>query len=251
MTSPRFTRFFGQLRMARTPPFPPVLEPEGGPPSIIILNADNGDISVGGSGQDGDIVLKGRNNQDRIHLNAIHGNILLGGNGADGGLMLFPNNGDNSTLAQATIHLDGQAGDIKLLNADLAEEFNVADLEQVEPGDVMVLDREGDLRMSGEAYDKKVAGVISGGGDYKPGIVMDKKSGQMSRVPLAVVGKVYCKVDAKYSQVEVGDLLTTSPTPGHAMKADDDSRAFGAVIGKALKPLESGSDLIPILVALQ
>jgi hypothetical protein len=45
--------------------------------------------------------------------------------------------------------------------------------------------------------------------------------------------------------------LTTSPTPGHAMKADDASRTFGSVIGKALRPLESGQTLIPILVALQ
>jgi hypothetical protein len=49
----------------------------------------------------------------------------------------------------------------------------------------------------------------------------------------------------------VGDLLTTSPTAGHAMKADDTGRAFGAVIGKALAPMENGTGLIPILIALQ
>jgi hypothetical protein len=68
---------------------------------------------------------------------------------------------------------------------------------------------------------------------------------------VAVVGKVYCKVDAQYAPIEVGDLLTTSPTPGHAMKADDPLRAFGAVIGKALRGLQSGQGLVPILVALQ
>jgi hypothetical protein len=62
---------------------------------------------------------------------------------------------------------------------------------------------------------------------------------------------VYCKVDAQLSRVEVGSLLTTSSTPGHAMKATDKDRAFGAVIGKALAGLESGRGLIPILVALQ
>jgi hypothetical protein len=45
--------------------------------------------------------------------------------------------------------------------------------------------------------------------------------------------------------------LTTSPTPGHAMKAVDALKAFGAVIGKALKPLDRGVDMIPILVTLQ
>jgi hypothetical protein len=35
------------------------------------------------------------------------------------------------------------------------------------------------------------------------------------------------------------------------MKATDPGRAFGAVIGKALGPLQEGRGLIPILVALQ
>jgi hypothetical protein len=65
------------------------------------------------------------------------------------------------------------------------------------------------------------------------------------------MGKVYCKVDANYASVEVGDPLTTSSTRGYAMKAKDPSKAFGAIIGKALKPLESGKGLIPVLVALQ
>ena len=57
-------------------------------------------------------------------------------------------------------------------------------------------------------------------------------------------------MDAGYAAVEVGDLLTTSPTRGHAMKADDPLKSFGAVIGKALRRLEAGQELIPILVAL-
>jgi hypothetical protein len=63
--------------------------------------------------------------------------------------------------------------------------------------------------------------------------------------------QVYCKVDAQYAPIEVGDLLTTSPTPGHAMKAADPFKAFGAVIGKALQPLHTGQGLLPILIALQ
>jgi len=70
-------------------------------------------------------------------------------------------------------------------------------------------------------------------------------------MPIALIGKVYCRVDAEYVPIEVGDLQTTSPTPGHAMKADDHLKAFGAVIGKALRPLRSGQGLIPILIALQ
>jgi hypothetical protein len=65
------------------------------------------------------------------------------------------------------------------------------------------------------------------------------------------MGKVFCKVDASYAPIVVGDLLTTSPTGGYAMKAVDPLRAFGTVIGKALRPLQKGRGLIPILVALQ
>jgi hypothetical protein len=141
--------------------------------------------------------------------------------------------------------------DIVLANADCAEDFDIAGLEKVEPGTVMVIDAEGALRESDRAYDKRVAGVISGAGKYKPGIVLDKQESNNYRMPIALMGKVYCKVDASYGAIEVGDLLTTSPTPGHAMRTDDPMKAFGAVIGKALCSFPDGQGLIPILIALQ
>jgi hypothetical protein len=95
-----------------------------------------------------------------------------------------------------------------------------------------------------------VAGVCSGAGAFRPGLVLGRRQSP-NRLPIALVGKVYCKVDADQAAIEVGDLLTTSPTAGHAMKATNPSRAFGAVIGKAMEPLASGLGLIPILVALQ
>ncbi len=156
-------------------------------------------------------------------------------------LLTLKNNGD--------IHV---SKDIVLENgADCAEDFDVLGAEVVEPGTVMVIDQEGQLRISTEAYDKKVAGVVSGAGELKPGMVLNRQSEQRNRMPIALMGKVYCKVDAQFRAIEVGDLLTTSPTPGHAMKAIDPSKVFGAVIGKALKSLEAGTGLIPIIVALQ
>ena len=142
--------------------------------------------------------------------------------------------------------------DIFLSNADCAEEFNLAQAGRSKPGTVMVIDRDGALLRSEQAYDKKVAGIVSGAGDFCPAIVLDKQAqGQGQRVAIALVGKVYCKVDATYGSIDVGDLLTTSPTPGHAMRAEDALKAFGAVIGKALRPLRDGTGLIPVLVALQ
>ena len=142
-------------------------------------------------------------------------------------------------------------GDIRLVNADCAEEFDILDAKAIEPGTIMVIDESGALQQSRQAYDKKVAGVISGARGYRPGIVLDKQEAQPGRMPVALLGKVYCRVDAECGAIEVGDLLTTSPTPGHAMKASDPARAFGAVLGKALRAVESGRAFIPILVALQ
>lgn len=139
--------------------------------------------------------------------------------------------------------------DIVLANADCAEEFDVVD--SAGPGTVMVIGDDEALRPSAEAYDRRVAGVISGGGEYKPALLLDRRASSRPRSAVALVGKVCCKVDADHGPIEVGDLLTTSPRPGHAMRASDRDRAFGAVIGKALQPLDSGQGLIPILVALQ
>jgi hypothetical protein len=143
------------------------------------------------------------------------------------------------------------SGDIILANADCAEDFNVSATASIEPGTVMVLGNEEVLLPSHRAYDKRVAGVISGAGNYKPGIILDKQDSQQRRLPVALLGKVFCKVDAQFGPIEVGDLLTTSPTAGHAMRVDDPLKAFGAVIGKALRPLTEGQGLIPILIALQ
>jgi hypothetical protein len=141
-------------------------------------------------------------------------------------------------------------GDILLAGADCAEQFDVVDGGQVEPGSVLVIDEGGGLRQSEVAYDTKVAGVVSGAGDYRPGMVLDQRSSSPGRLSVALIGKVHCRVDASHGAIAVGDLLTTSPTPGHAMRASDSQRAFGSVLGKALQPWDCGRGLIPTLVLL-
>jgi len=172
----------------------------------------------------------------RLHINAA-GNVGIGTTEPQEKLVVIGN-----ILA---------TGDIRLSNADCAEDFTIGTDVLVEPGTVMVLGEEDGLYPSQHAYDKRVAGVVSGAGDYKPGIVLDKQTSERTRQPIALLGKVYCKVDAQYASIEVGDLLTTSDTVGHAMKACDPVRAFGAVVGKALGSLTDGRGLIPILITLQ
>lgn len=157
----------------------------------------------------------------------------------------------NKEGTKKTIHLDGQNGDIILHNGDCAEDFIVADDENLEPGSVVVISEDGKLRQSTQAYDKRVAGIISGAGDCRPGIILGRKPSNEITTPIALTGKVFCKATADKASIHVGDLLTTSNIPGFAMKATDSTIAFGAVIGKALEHLESGQGLIPILVALQ
>ncbi len=70
-------------------------------------------------------------------------------------------------------------------------------------------------------------------------------------VPLAVVGIVSCKVTTENGPIQGGDPLVTSSTLGHAMKGTDRSRLVGAVVGKALEPLQSGKGVIQVLVTLQ
>ena len=142
-------------------------------------------------------------------------------------------------------------GDICLVNADCAEDFDVLDIAEATPGTVMVLNECGAVRASDRPYDTRVAGVVSGAGGLRPGIILDRGAPAQNRQPLALMGKVYCKVDARYGAIVVGDLLTTSATPGHAMKASDRTKAFGAVIGKSLEALNQGTALIAILVGLR
>ena len=142
--------------------------------------------------------------------------------------------------------------------ADLAEPFTVSDCDPTEkpqPGMVMVIDpdRAGELKIAREPYDRKVAGVISGANGLSPGMVMRAAGNPLAdgEHPVALTGRVWCWCDASAASIQPGDLLTTSATPGHAMKAIDSSRAHGAVIGKAMTNLGDGRGLVLVLVNLQ
>jgi hypothetical protein len=222
----------------------------GGPTTApsLSLSGDNGSVVAKPTSGAGAVVVKNDFGDEVLRLDIVHSPLPDGDQiGASGGGRIVLKN----ELLKETLILDGQQGDIVLNQADCAEEFDVSPDVGVEPGTVVVLDEEGRLRPSDEPYDHRVAGVVSGAGDFKPAILLDKKDQRGSRLPISLTGKVYCKTDAQYAEIKAGDLLTTSPTVGHAMKALDSARAFGAVIGKAMRPLSGGQGLIPILIALQ
>lgn len=138
--------------------------------------------------------------------------------------------------------------------SDLAEPFDVSGAEAVQPGMVVAIDPEqpGRLRLTDKAYDRTVAGIVSGANGIKPGLTM-KQEGTVAdgSLPVSLTGRVYCWADASYGPIEPGDLLTTSNTPGHAMKVKDHKKAQGAIIGKAMSALKQGKGLVLVLVALQ
>lgn len=135
--------------------------------------------------------------------------------------------------------------------ADLAERFEVAGAP--EPGTVLAIDpaAPGRLEPAAEAYSHRVAGVVSGANALDAGIVLSKDARTEGTAAVALTGRVWVKCDATAAPIAVGDLLTTSPRTGHAMKAADRERAHGAVLGKAMTALDSGTGLVLVLVSLQ
>ncbi len=213
---------------------------------LTLRNSKGKDTVNLGNGETGDLYLRNKDGNFTVALRAVENDtagIWVGGSGQNGHIVVRDAAGTNM------IHLDGKAGDIILANADCAEEFEV--VEEVPPGTVMAIAGDGRLHACAEAYDRRVAGIVSGAGDTKPGIVLGRVAGGGRRTAIALAGKVGCRVDAREEPIAVGDLLTTAPEPGHAMRAGDPMRAFGAVIGKALAPLRGETGVIPVLVALQ
>lgn len=141
--------------------------------------------------------------------------------------------------------------------SDLSEQFEIRSRPAAllpAPGLVVSIDaaHPGELVISSRAYERTVAGVISGAGGLKPGLMMGQADTLADgKYPVALTGRVYVYADASYGAIEPGDLLTTSNTPGHAMKVTDHTQAQGAILGKAMASLSEGQGLILMLVSLQ
>jgi len=138
--------------------------------------------------------------------------------------------------------------------SDLAEPFKISSgAGEVPQGAVVVIDEQnpGHLKVSDQAYDTRVAGVVSGANGINPGIQMQQQGLLEGGKNVALTGRVYVQADASNGAIKPGDLLTTSTTPGHAMKATDHSRAAGAILGKAMTGLSEGQGMVLVLVTLQ
>ncbi|RJP39915.1 MAG: hypothetical protein C4547_02890 [Phycisphaerales bacterium] len=167
--------------------------------------------------------------------------------------------GGELTVAGATtindnLLVDGTAtvDVLQITGADLAEKFPVS--EDAQPGMLMAIDPQhpGNLCLARGAYNRCVAGVVSGANALPVGAVLGNLPGQQRTLPIALTGRVWVYCDATDLAIVPGDLLTTASRPGHAMKVADYPRAQGAIIGKAMTALENGTTgLVLVLVNLQ
>ena len=110
----------------------------------------------------------------------------------------------------------------------------------------------GNLLVARGAYNRRLAGVVSGAGDIPTGTILGSSADSENNPAIALNGRVWVDCTASQAEIEIGDLLTTSDLPGHAMAVTDFSRAHGTVIGKAMTPLALGeTGQVLVLVNLQ
>ena len=238
---------------------------DGGAANNLIINYANdfGRVSVqseldvhGALGlEPGDIYA---NNDINIHRNTtVHGIF-----GVDGAVNLGDGNinsaNDININKNATVHGTMTANTMQITGgSDLAEPYQIAASAEVQPLPGMVVaidpDQTGQMRVSTRAYDHAVGGIISGAGGVHPGVVL-RQAGTVAdgTQPIDCTGRVWCWCDASAGgAITPGDLLTTSDTPGHAMRVRDYAKARGAIIGKAMSPLKTGKGLVLVLVTLE
>lgn len=167
-----------------------------------------------------------------------------------GNLKFTAGSGGSITFQDGTTQATAYTGVV--CGGDYAESVDVTGSRtSYEPGDVLVLDpnTQGKFLKANDAYSTLVAGIYS----TKPGTVGRRQTTSKSpdEVPMAMMGIVPTKVTAENGPIKTGDLLVASSTPGRAMKGTDRGRMLGAVIGKAMGSLDSGTGVIEVLVTLQ
>ena len=147
------------------------------------------------------------------------------------------------------IYYDGSSGlggDFMRTNAsgwgsgsyDFAEMFPATD--SVAPGEVVVFanDEESVMRSTGIEYDDKIAGIVS----TQPGFLAGQNID--GHIPVALAGRVPTYVSSENGDIEIGDPLTTSSTPGYAMKA----LSAGPIVGYAMESFSEGTGSITVFV---
>jgi hypothetical protein len=186
---------------------------------------------TGTCGSGGELITDQSDTWDNAYI--IYGTVVTGGTG---GTVQFRWAQGSSSGTPAIVRGGGQMIAYKISGADLAEAYYTKD-NTVGPGDIVRVDGSlnAGVTKSQGAYDSQAIGVVS----TQPGYVLGDPNaiGTEGRpVLLALSGRIPVKVSLENGPVEAGDYLTTSSTPGVAMKATKP----GQMIGKALEGFDSG-----------
>ncbi len=128
---------------------------------------------------------------------------------------------------QGTWTLTG-ASKLQATYADIAEYYEGD--KEYEPGTVLVFGGDKEVTTTDKMNDTRSAGVVT----TNPAYVMNNEQ-TGAKVCIALAGRVPCKV---VGRVKKGDLLTTSATPGYAVKATNP--ILGSIIGKAIEDKDYG-----------
>jgi hypothetical protein len=228
-----------------------------------VINVSSTTVRIGGAGGENDVNLEVMDPtiaDQAFRFDAGMAMLYLGSGssttaGDDGDLIIYDSAGTQ------TITMDGATGrtttrELRITGgSDLSEQFDIRGEDvEIAPGMVVSIDpdRPGHLSVSDCSYDNKVAGIVSGAGGIKPGMMMGQVGTEADgQHPVALTGRVYCWADATADPIRPGDLLTTATRPGHAMKVVDHAKANGAILGKAMTGLDDGTGLVLVLVSLQ
>ncbi len=133
-------------------------------------------------------------------------------------------------------------------NRDLAENFDTREI--LEAGDVVSLDPDGTgIVRCRQRGDPLVLGVVSSDPGLLLGADPARRIPRPGEYPIALVGRVRCKVSGENGAIRKGDLLSAATPPGHAMRAGD--AAPGTTIGKALEDFDGSTGLIDVFVFLR
>ena len=250
----------------------------------------DGNVGVGTTALGARLNIFGPSGVNGVHIRA--GEV----NGVDYGLWLEDQDGSVQILyadvsgdigigtmsPSFRLHVNGDCGGSGTCDSDIAEIFLKPRDELIEPGDVVVLSGQDkhNLHKSEQPYDSRVAGVYS----TDPGILILGPAGGIAfsvnkqdperdysdtQVPLALAGRAPIKVTDENGPIEKGDLLTTSSSPGRAMKfkllefdgretaqeladkLNENERRRAGVLAKAMEAWDGESKTILCLITLQ
>jgi hypothetical protein len=246
-------------------------------PGLRLDVADRVRLRQGGSGTAGLWLYQTGPAQDRAFVGMRQDNQvgLWGNTGAGWGMFMDTSNGDVTITGRLgtngfapTPRTSGWGGGIHTFDIeaeatiwsrnnlqtgprDLAENFS-SEMD-LDAADVVCMGHDEDsVVVSEKPNDGLVLGVISS----EPGVLLNvnRDVDDDGLFPVALCGRVPCKVVDENGPIKRGDLLTTSSTTGHAMKASyamaDGQEIFrpGTIIGKALTSLASGAGVIEVFV---